>query len=140
MAEQCSAVQRNATQRKGESNAVSAVWASSSSSAASTLLTVPTTSNAPIALTARTVPLPPTRPIISTALTDPTIAHASAASTVSTPETSATAQAFRFTVDISIAVAMTRRPSVAFPLRTSPLSKGGHGWVGGTMSAMDGAT
>jgi hypothetical protein len=109
-------------------------------------LTVPTTSNAPIALTARTVPLPPTRPInpiISTALADPTIAHASAASTVSTvstAETSATAQAFRFTVDISIAVAMTRRPSVAFPLRTSPLSKGGHGWVGGTMSAMDGAT
>jgi len=71
---------------------------------------------------------------------DPIIAHASAASTVSTPETSATAQAFRFTVDISIAVAMTRWPSVAFPLRTSPLSKGGHGWVGGTMSAMDGAT
>jgi len=109
-------------------------------------LTVPTTSNAPIALTARTVPLPPTRPInpiISTALADPTIAHASAASTVSTvstAETSATAQAFRFTVDISIAVAMTRRPSVAFPLRTSPLSKGGHGWVGGTMSAMNGAT
>jgi len=109
-------------------------------------LTVPTTSNAPIALTARTVPLPPTtpiNPIISTVLADPTIAHASAASaasTVSTPETSATAQAFRFTVDISIAVAMTRRPSVAFPLRTSPLSKGGHGWVGGTMSAMDGAT
>jgi len=106
-------------------------------------LTVPTTSNAPIALTARTVPITPTRPInpiISTALADPTIAHASAASTVSTPETSATAQAFRFTVDISIAVAMTRRPSVAFPLRTGPLSKGGHGWVGGTMSAMDGAT
>jgi len=106
-------------------------------------LTVPTTSNAPIALTARTVPLPattPINPIISTVLADPTIAHASAASTVSTPETSATAQAFRFTVDISIAVAMTRRPSVAFPLRTSPLSKGGHGWVGGTMSAMDGAT
>ncbi|MFY0186022.1 hypothetical protein PV767_18285 [Stenotrophomonas rhizophila] len=112
-------------------------------------MTVPTTSNAPIALTARTVPLPPTtpiNPIISTVLADPTIAHASAASaasaasTVSTPETSATAQAFRFTVDISIAVAMTRRPSVAFPLRTSPLSKGGHGWVGGTMSAMDGAT
>nr|WP_172407567.1 hypothetical protein [Stenotrophomonas maltophilia] len=109
-------------------------------------MTVPTTSNAPIALTARTVPLPPTtpiNPIISTVLADPTIAHASAASaasTVSTPETSATAQAFRFTVDISIAVAMTRRPSVAFPLRTSPLSKGGHGWVGGTMSAMYGAT
>jgi len=84
-------------------------------------LTVPTTSNAPIAVTAWTVPI---TPIISTALADTTVVNASTVSTVSTastPETSASAQAFRIPVNISLAGAMSCLPGIAFPLHTDTL-------------------
>jgi hypothetical protein len=81
-------------------------------------LTVPTTSKAPIAVTAWTVPI---TPIISTALADTTVANASTVSTASTPETSASAQAFRIPVNISLAGAMSCLPGIAFPLHTDTL-------------------
>ncbi|MCX2921768.1 hypothetical protein ORK51_16450 [Stenotrophomonas rhizophila] len=72
-------------------------------------------------MTAWTVPI---TPIISTALADTTVVNASTVSTVSTastPETSASAQAFRIPVNISLAGAMSCLPGIAFPLHTDTL-------------------
>jgi len=123
----------SAKQTKGGPNQVSAARTSSSSSPTSTLLAVPTTSNAPIALTLRTAPIAPSISTAPPATTNTQASSASSASTASTPETSATAQASRIPVNISLAGAMTCPPSIAFSLRTGTLSKGGQGWVGGTV-------
>ncbi|MGE8248987.1 MAG: hypothetical protein ACN6PO_07215 [Stenotrophomonas bentonitica] len=69
-------------------------------------------------MTAWTVPI---TPIISTALADTTVVNASTVSTASTPETSASAQAFRIPVNISLAGAMSCLPGIAFPLHTDTL-------------------